>query len=326
MQKWITFLMTFLVGSVTCANAYVHDSQVSFEAGYRHDSVSWSAEFPSEDPLFKSNSKFKDLNIFQLAVNARTNIGCNVYLRGSADWGWILDGNVEESFNLFQSDNGLSFTQGNNGSGSNGSIIDGRYVFDVSAAIGYPFYFCDCTMSLAPTVGYSFSEQNLWVENNGGYILEGYSDSEFLVLESNGDCGCRNKFISRWYGPFIGIDWDYKPCGECWNLYAQLEYHWAQFSGRRNGHDAFSGFNHYKSKSNDGHGWVFAAGFNYDINHCWGVGLKAKFQDFSASRSHNYNGSDSEFSNFVSSDVCYDIKSHGHWHSYEIGVELVRAF
>ena len=79
MRKWITFLMTLLVGSgVSYANAGM--GQVEFEAGYRHDNISWRHRVPSCDPFIKESTRFHDLDIFQIGLSGRTTLGCNLYL------------------------------------------------------------------------------------------------------------------------------------------------------------------------------------------------------------------------------------------------------
>ena len=44
MRKWITLLMTCLVGWVSYANA--NTGQVNLEAGYRHDNINWKKRAP----------------------------------------------------------------------------------------------------------------------------------------------------------------------------------------------------------------------------------------------------------------------------------------
>ena len=98
MRKWITLLMTLLVGCRSYANANL--GQVSFEAGYRRDNIGWRQRFPSDDPVFSSSTRFQDLDIFQIGVRARTTLGYNLYLRANAYWGWILDGDYKRSLDI----------------------------------------------------------------------------------------------------------------------------------------------------------------------------------------------------------------------------------
>jgi hypothetical protein len=91
--------MTLLVGCGSYANA--NTGQVTFEAGYRRDNINWRHRFPSDDPIVSSNTRFQDLDIFQIGVHARTTIGCNFYVRANAYWGWILDGEFDRSVSTY---------------------------------------------------------------------------------------------------------------------------------------------------------------------------------------------------------------------------------
>lgn len=315
--------MTFLVGSVSYANAYVNDSNIIFEAGYRHDDISWKAQVPAHDPLFGTSSKLKDINIFQIGLKGRTTLSCNFYGRASFSVGWVLDGDQEDRFELFASPlatissaeiDDIAITRRSR------NIVDGRFVLDADIAIGYPFYLCDCTMYVAPVVGYAFNEQNFRFDRDDNFSLT--SVSGFLLPVGNSGC-CSEQFVSRWYGPFIGADFVYHPCGECWGLFAQLEYHWAQYNTKRHTDDDFSDFGRFHHKIRDGHGWVFAAGADYEFCNAWTVGLDFKVQEYRASKRHHHDDS-----GFFSEDFSGDshLRSRIHWHSFAINLTLGRDF
>ncbi len=314
MRKWLTFLMTLLVGaSASYVNAAANNSEVNFEAGYRQDNLSWKYKIPASFPLLETSRRFKDLDIFQIGVNAKTWLACNFYARASADFGWVLDGNFRESISL-RAISGSSIEEfGANY--SHNDVVDDRYVYDLNIAVGYPFYFCNCSMSVAPVVGYAFNEQNLRLRRNDTFF--GGDDSSPFI--GSGDNCCEHKFVNRWYGPFIGIDFDYRPCGECWNLYAAFEYHWAFFKGRSNFGDGFDCEN--SRHSDDGHGIVFNIGAEYQFCECWLVGLDVKFQDFGASRNKHLDISDSEL------DVSlHKERTNNKWRSYAVSLTFGRDF
>lgn len=319
MRKWITLLMTCLVaGSVSYANA--HTGQVDIEAGYRRDNINWKLRFPSNDPLVRSNHKFKDLDIFQIGVNGRTTLGCNFYLRANAYWGWILDGDYERSVATRFSDYGYDgFEFGF--SDHRRTTIDDKYVYGVGAAIGYPFYFCDCTTIVAPVIGYAFDEQRVQFDE-AGFNFDDY-------YFSGDDRCCRQTFSSRWYGPFVGVDFNYRPYGDCWNIYADVEYHWGSFRGRKSHGDGFDFFDHGNRHSHDATGWVFAAGAEYDLCNCWTVGLSVKFQDWEANRhKRNCDNYGDEYAfGFYDGGYCSERQKTNHkWHSYAINLTLGRDF
>lgn len=313
MHKWITFLMTALVGStLSYANASL--GQLNFEAGYRHDDISWSNHFPSSDPVVSTKTKFDDIDIFQIGLQGRTNVGCNFYLRGSAYWGWVLDGNFERGASLYENSGSRNFGR----SDCHKSLIDDRYVFGVAAAIGYPFYFCDCTMALAPVLGYAFDQQTLRVQNKDFDC--GYNNSSYGTCLDHHEC-CNHTFSNRWYGPFVGVDFIYRPYCQCWDLYAELEYHWGQFKGKRSVRDDFTiGDCNQNRRSNDARGWVFAAGADYDLGNCWTAGFSVKFQDWKGHRRHHDDyGHDSSYD---SSGISGHAKHNHKWRSYAINLTI----
>lgn len=321
MRKWITLLMTLLVGCGSYANA--NTGQVFFEAGYRHDNISWRDRFPSKDPVATSSIRFKDLDIFQIGLHGRTTVGCNFYARANAYWGWILDGDFERSGHAYFTSGGENFCCDDNFrfgfSDKQKSILDDKYVFGLGAAIGYPFYFCDCTIVLAPVIGYSFDQQNLEVEHKG------FGFDEYFGCGCDEDFCCERDYISRWYGPFVGVDFDYRPWNSCVNVWAELEYHWGSFKGKRNFCDDFF-FDNRTRHSNDAHGWVFAFGLDYDFSDCWTLGLSVKFQDWEADRHHKHcRNNDEYFWNF--DGVCNNrYRTNDKWNSYAINLTIGREF
>lgn len=321
MRKWITLLMSLLVGCGSYANA--NTGQVSFEAGYRRDSIDWRHRFPSNEPFVKSNVKFEDLDIFQIGVHGRSTLGCNFYVRGSAYWGWILDGNFKRNFDTYFSpeesceNNGFRFGL----SDHKCSTADDKYVFGISGAIGYPFYFCDCSMLLAPVIGYSFDEQNVRVEDEG-FNFDDFSSECCFFRNREGHC-CRNTFISRWYGPFVGIDFDWHPWNSCFNLWAELEYHWGNFRGKRS-HFNEHFFEDRNRHSNNVRAWVFSAGLDYDLCNCWTVGFSVKFQDWNGNRHHRFCDRDWDSDEFSFCDN--RARTNNKWRSYAINLTLGRDF
>jgi opacity protein-like surface antigen len=343
MRKWITLLMTLLVGScVSSANA--NTGQVTLEAGYRHDNINWRTRFPSDSPFLKTNTKFKDLNIFQLGFHGRATVGCNFYVRANAYWGWILEGDFEQSVestfshgpkrcsssssqyyecspiccSSSSSENSIDFGFSND----RHNVIDDKWVYGASAAIGYPFYFCDCTLVVAPVLGYSIDEQNIEIDDEG---FDLHQSGYFLLPKSGSEC-CEHKWISRWFGGFVGLDFDYRPYNECWNIWGEFEYHFGNFQGKRHINSDFSGFGfqHHKFHSHDATGWVVSAGADYDLCNCWTVGLAVKFQDWSATRHHKH---DDSFSDEASFGDCRGRERHNFkWHSYEVKLALGKEF
>lgn len=325
MRNWVTFLMTLLVSAGSYANA--NQADVKFEAGYRKDDLSFTVQVPDCDPFFKNRSRFEDVEIFQLGVRGQTTLGCNFYLRGAFSWGWILDGDYKEKTEtfarpyFFEGDE-ICFNERHR------NVLDGRFVLDFDIALGYPFYFCDCSMYLAPVVGYGFNEQNLFIEDSEHVeFTSAFTSSLFIPVSESSCCNNDDKLINRWYGPFIGVDFAYRPCNECWSIWGELEYHYARYNAKRHDFAGFSLFNEFNRTLRNAHGWVFAAGADYTWNSCWTVGLDVKVQNWGASRRHRH-CHESTFGYFFGENSCDDghFKTKVDWRSFAINLVLGRCF
>lgn len=330
MRKLITFLMTCLVGSsLSYVNA--QSSEINFEAGYRRDNLRFSLKVPSREPIAELSTRFKDIDIFQIGVNAKSYLGCNFYLRGAASWGWIIDGDLEEEakINFFsfgpESDNTVSFTT------EEKNILDGRYVVDFSIALGYPFYFCDCMASLSPVLGYYFDEQAICIERNDDFSFTTWNS--FIFQDSgSGDCCC-DKYISRWYGPFVGLDFEYNACG-CWDIFAQVEYRWGNFKAKRHAHHAFEVAHEFDRTSHGSHGWFLKVGAEYDFCNCWTAGFNLSWTHMKVSEHHHWCFDDELFgtdistsSFFSSSSGCWDrFKTSNSWQTFALMFAFGRCF
>lgn len=326
MRKWITLLMTLLVGtSVSYANASM--GQVTLEAGYRQDQLQWKHAVPSRDPIFETSSKFKNIDIFELGLRADATLGCNFYVRAQGYWGWILDGDYQSSLKTHPTPYIASFDDVSialEARSENRASISDNYVWGGEFGLGYSIYFCDCSMMLAPVIGYSFDEQSISVNDNGARFGNGSN----LFFSENNNC-CQSDTVFRWYGPWVGLDFYYRPVCECWSLWAEVEYHWGAFNGRR--HNGGLEIEKSKQHSSNMQGWVFAIGAEYDFCNCWTLGLELEFEDFSANRHHrtDFNCVIGDFGDegYISSLSSNDRSRHSFdWNSYAVKLTVGRNF
>ncbi len=273
-------LSQVFIGSTLALGAMEAKSFVEFDATYRHDDASWKFLTPTPEPLIGDKVQFQDINIFQIGVSAQTTVDCFL-IRASGDYGWMLDGNVEESFTVFGTESTDDiFTQNVNANVDH--ILDGKYVADLSIGIGYPFYFCNCTATLTPVVGYSYATQHYKVERNTRAFFAAGSDSvppTVFIFPFPGF----DTYVNSWYGPFIGLDFGYCPdC--CLDFWAQFEYHFARFSGRRDSDISVKSIDDYHRSTKHAHGLVIRVGVNYLFCDCWYAGLNATYQDWASTR------------------------------------------
>lgn len=312
MRKWINFLMAALVGS-SVSYLQADAGQATFEVGYRRDNVSWRQKDDSSFPGFESSTRFENVDIIQLGLRGRTNIGCNVYVRGAATWGWVLEGDFEQTYattagagGSFEGSSSSSTTTVEDSDSSSGvfnalrrvakqkDIVDDQYVYGIDFAFGYPFYFCDCSLAVAPTIGYAFDEQNFRVQNSGFKLDSGSTGEEVagLVIREGSDCSW-HKFVSRWYGPYVGFDLGYKPATDCWSIGAEIAWRFRnQFKAKRHD-DATDGRDFHASHA---HGWLFRLAADYELCNCWLVGASFAYQDLSVTKHNHHSGSESSLS------------------------------
>lgn len=342
MRNWLTFFMTLMVGSSLSYVEAFSNTQVNFEAGYRRDNIRWSTKVPGDDPRVETSTRFEDLDIFQIALNAKTTCGL-VYLRANADWGWIVNGDFRETNSVRQnvafatSSSTVATSSSFFGNSSEGvsiqqdahtsNVIDEKFVVDFDVALGYPFYLCNCTLTLSPVVGYAFSEQNIQLEGSSAIDFtfnSAATDFSDMVVPTFDDRCCNETFISRWYGPFVGVDFNWVVCDN-WDLYAMVEYHWAHFKGKRHARSGFDFFDGSRRATN-ADGWRVKVGANYDFCNCWTFGFSASFIDLVASRHHHFNRDEIFDSSFFSSSGDDRYESHNKWRSYSFNLTLGRAF
>ena len=162
------------------------ETDFTFSAGYRKDDLDWSiaGEFPPGNYVnILSELTWDDVEIFQLKFQNKTVIPNIFYLRAAVSYGWIYEGDVQDS-DYLGNDRTLEFSRSISSS-------DDDDVFDASIGIGYPIRLGgDVIWTVTPMVGYSYHEQNL-TTTDGKQII---SDFGFPMP----------------LGPFSGLDSTYE--------------------------------------------------------------------------------------------------------------------
>lgn len=326
MRNWLTLLTTVFVGSTLSLSAMDARSYLEFDAAYRHDDASWKFFAPSPDPLLEDKISFKDVNIFQIGVQGKTTFDC-IMIRALADYGWVLDGNADETLTAFAS--GVDEDDVMNGESSINvdHILDGRYVADLSIAIGYPFYFCDCTASLSPVIGYSYATQSYKVDRNFRTFFTPPTTPGNTPGISDEDEDGTDHYVQSWYGPFIGLDFTYSAdC--CLSFYGQFEYHWAQFTGKRDSFIGIDPIDDYHHTTDKAHGAIVRLGINYLFCDCWYAGINATYQDWRAHKSSDLGNELAEdgFAAPVIGGRSDDMRCQAKVHSFSAGIAVGKTF
>lgn len=298
MRKFILTLMASLL-SYSAAFAFwpeATDSSLEIGVGYRQDKIEWrtSSHFDSTyygndtyyDTLYlplrlSSKLEWKNLHIWQIEAKGKYVTCDNIYLRVNGDYGWITSGkNVDKDFvgdtyYGYDSYDDLEFAHSS-------SKVKG-HVYDAKLAAGYQFKMCDDSFAIAPLIGYSWHGQHLRDRHlRQSFYLDDttYTFDDDTYTSSSYDYYSygrnHSKYNTRWNGPFIGFDFDYR-FGCDWTIFGGYEFHWARYHARADWglrNDLLDGFKH---RAKNAYGHVFDIGVKMDLCD-WTVGVKGMFQ------------------------------------------------
>ncbi len=247
-------------------------TEFDFAVSYRVDDLDWNIAADitgTATPNILSELTWEDLEIFQLKAKNRTTIGKFVALKGQIAYGWIFEGENQDS-DYLGNDRTLEFSRSNN------STDDGD-VLDLSGGLGVQFNFKSDFFSVVPMVGYSYHEQNLKITDGVQTIP---ATGPFANLDSSYD--------TEWYGPWIGVDLIFRSSKKEKNnkpevtLITGLEYHWAEYEAVADW-NLRTDFMHPKSfehEVDDANGFVFNASLGISVNRYLGFNLGFDYQNW----------------------------------------------
>ncbi len=239
-------------------------STFSLRMGYRVDDLDWNiaGDISGENPNVLSELTWSDVEIYQMKFGNVTTLPRILYFRGSLAYGWIFDGENQDS-DFDGDDRTLEWSRSSN-RGDNGNV------FDASLGIGYPFIFGKGKFRLSPLLGYSYHEQHLT-------ITEGYQTipplGPFPDLDST--------YETAWDGPWLGLDVVFQ-LNKKHLFNAEFEYHWANYYAVAdwNLRDDYAHPKSFEHEA-DGTGIVVAAGWTYLFHGGWGLNLTIDYQSWS---------------------------------------------
>lgn len=271
-KKWFLIMMCILplpfIASLAAAASGTFSSEISstfsLRMGYRVDDFDWNiaGDITGENPNVLSELTWSDVEIYQMKFYNVTMIPRMLYFRGALAYGWIFDGENQDS-DFYGDDRTLEWSRSSN-SGNNGEV------FDASLGIGYPFTFGKGKFRLSPLLGYSYHEQRL-------RITDGYQAipplGPFPDLDST--------YETEWDGPWLGLDIVFQ-LNQKHSIFAAFEYHWADYYAVAdwNLRDDYA---HPKSfeHETDGTGIVVSAGWTYLLHGGWGLDITIDYQNWS---------------------------------------------
>ncbi len=187
------------------------ETEFLFSTGYRVDDFNWNiaGDIYGNNPNILSELTWNDIEIYQIKFHFKTILHGVCYLRGSSGFGWIFNGESQDSD--YSGDNRTSEFSRSINSADDGNILD------VSLGIGYQFTFRLDSFGITPLIGYSYHRQNLTI-TNGIRIIP--PTDPFPGLDST--------YVAEWNGPFLGLDFTLK-LNNKHTVFAEIEYHWANY-------------------------------------------------------------------------------------------------
>lgn len=278
-----SFLVTLFVGVFFPTGSLMayEFQEYSFMAGYRQDSLDWNINGAGNpvgsSPNILSELTWRDLDIFQLRAEASAANADGIYFRGSAGYGWVLDGENQDS-DYAGDDRTLEFSRSING-------VDGSRVMDIKGGFGFEFPFgAQDQFRLVPILGYSYHTQQLNM-TDGNQVVSDLAnaqvyDPSIIGMPALGAFpGLRSSYDATWAGFWLGTDFllDLKDKG---SLTLHLERHWPKYTAKANW-NLRSDFAHPVSFEHEanGHGWVLDLGWNSQPSrHYWVWGASVTLQ------------------------------------------------
>jgi hypothetical protein len=295
-------------------------SELVLSAGYRVDDFDWNiaGDINGSNPNILSELTWDDIEIYQVELYNKTIVPEVFYLRGSVSYGWIKDGENQDS-DYLEDERSFEFSRSNN------SADDGD-TLDASLGVGYPFTFGSGFVGLTPLIGYSYHEQNLTMTDGTQTITWISLVPDFPDGPPLGPiAGLDSTYEAQWEGPWVGFDLIFTSKQGLHYLtqveaYVNFEYHWADYYAEADW-NLRSDFAHPKSFEHDadGDGIVISAGWNIVWSHHWALNANFDYQDWSTDH-----GTDRTF--FADGSVEETRLNEVNWKSYAIMVGAAYRF
>ncbi len=245
-------------------------ASLAVENGYRADELDWSiaGTIGGDNPNILSELTWSNLESYHIRGEGILEAKKIFYLRGAYDYGWIFDGENQDSDYLLDNRRG-EFSRSNNTS------KEGK-LQDATLGVGYPFNPVgggeNYRLRFIPLIGYSYHQQDLRI-----------TDGSQTIPPTGPFQGLDSEYKAYWRGPWIGFDLEINPRKK-WKVFGSFEYHWTRYRGeaRWNLRDDFQqplSFRH----DTTGQGVYGSAGLAYLASKHWSLYLKAEAIDFSTS-------------------------------------------
>ncbi|WP_432821522.1 autotransporter outer membrane beta-barrel domain-containing protein [Trichloromonas sp.] len=277
----LVVLALLAISTGTGQAAEMMESSLEFRTGYRKDKIDWNIADVDNLPNILSELTWDDLEIYDVEVSGKLQIpfhnryDADAVLKGSLGYGWIFDGENQDS-DYDGNNRSQEYSRSNNDT-------DGDNVLDASIGGGFRFRMLDGRLALTPLAGLSYHEQNLNI-TDGVQTLATPSRTPPLGAFP----GLDSSYETEWRTGWIGIDLDYQ-AGAATHLFGSAQYHWADFSAeavwnlRNRGTDALAQSPSFRHAAN-GSGVVLAAGVVMNLTPRWTIDLVGDYQHWETDR------------------------------------------
>ena len=244
--------------------------------GYRVDDLDWNiaGDINGNNPNILSELEWEELESFQLKIANKTVFNQLFLLRGSLSYGWIFDGENQDS-DYWGDNRTFEFSRSNNNS-------DEGNMLDASFGIGWQFTFGRSEFVMAPVIGYSYHEQNLTITDGCQTIA-----TPPFTPDLGPFSGLDSTYETEWKGPWIGLDFTFRTDEKSKitpeiETFISIEYHWADYYAEADW-NLRTDFAHPKSFEHeaDGYGIVFSAVVKFLLDYHWVLNINLDYQNWS---------------------------------------------
>lgn len=257
-------IVIFLISPLLRFNASAEaETTLTLSSGIRVDNLDWNiaGNIYGTNPNVLSELTWDDLLILQLKADGKLVMADRLYLRGYVDYGWIFDGENQDS-DYAGDDRTREWSRSNNDTNDDN-------VLDASLGVGYQFGPVWKILKITPLAGYSYHEQNL-VITNGHQTIPPLGP--FSGLDSTYD--------TEWKGPWAGVD-----LGVLFEkklaVTGSFEYHWVDYYAAADW-NLRTDFQHPKSFEHDadGEGVLVSADLDLFLSEQVSLSAMITYQNF----------------------------------------------
>lgn len=248
------------------------ETTFSLSVGMRQDRFEWSVAGNKDgtDPNILSELTWSDVDSYQLHFSNRTCVGSFLYFRADFSYAWIRDGTLRDS-DYDEDDRVGEYSRSI-------SETNDDQLWDLSLGVGYPFFFMDRRLMVAPLMGGSLHKQNFQITDGRQVIT--WEDGPAIGPLS----GLNSTYRAKWMGPWVGCDLRYLIAQRSnsrpeISVGLSMELHWAAYEGEGNW-NLRSDLEHPKSFEHnaDGNGIVLGAELLIGLRSNLDLRLSAGYQ------------------------------------------------